>query len=214
MWSVEGRVVRSRAGATFLRTAWVVWFIALFGVVASETVGWRFLRPALERQLGAAAGVPVVIGEPFRARLLGDAPELTAQRVTVGVAAGLPAPHLLDADQVRLSWRWSDVWAAARGEALRMRELEMAWLDLHLVRDVRGHASWQLGSVPAARSWSPPVIERLAVHSGSVNVDDQPHALRIKSPIEPPGAHDEVPDHRPRLVLTHATTASALRAAP
>jgi uncharacterized protein involved in outer membrane biogenesis len=213
MWSVEGRVVRSRAGAILWRASWALLCGGLLLVVGGETVGWRFLRPALEHQLGAAAGVSVVIGEPFRARLLGP-PELTAQRLTVGVAAGVPAPHLLDADRVRLSWRWSDVWAAARGEALRMRELEVASLDLHLVRDVQGHASWQLGDVPAGQAWAPPVIERLAVHGGSVNVDDQPRALRMKAPIQPLGPRDEVSETPPRLVLTLATTASAARDAP
>jgi uncharacterized protein involved in outer membrane biogenesis len=213
MWSVEGRVVRSRAGAILWRASWALLSGGLLLVVGCEAVGWRFLRPALEHQLGAAAGVSVVIGEPFRARLLGP-PELTAQRLTVGVAAGVPAPHLLDADRVRLSWRWSDVWAAVRGEALRMRELEMASLDLHLVRDTQGHASWQLGDVPAGHAWAPPVIERLAVHGGSVNVDDQPRALRMKAPIEPLGPRDEVPETRPRLMLTLATTASAAHDAP
>ena len=95
-----------------------------------------------------------------------------------------------------------------------MRELEMASLDLHLVRDVQGHASWQLGDVPAGQAWAPPVIERLAVHGGSVNVDDQPRALRMKAPIQPLGPPDEVSETPPRLVLTLATTASAARDAP
>ena len=213
MWSVEGRVVRSRAGAILWRVSWALLCGGLLVVVGCEAVGWRFLRPALERHLGAAAGVSVIIGEPFRARLLGP-PELTVQRLTVGVAAGVPAPHLLDADRVRLSWRWSDVWAAARGDGLRMRELEMDSLDLHLVRDVQGHASWQLGDAPTGHAWAPPVIERLAVHGGNVNVDDQPRALRMKAPIEPLGPHDEGLQTRPRLVLTLATTASASRSVP
>jgi uncharacterized protein involved in outer membrane biogenesis len=210
----EGRrVVIWRRGARFLSGALALLVTGGAALLASEAAGWRFLRPALEQRLGAAAGVPVVIGEPFRARLL-RSPQISLQRLTVGVSAGLPAPHLLDASHVRLSWRWADLWAASRGDVLRVRELEMASLDLHLVRDAQGRASWQLGAATPARGWQPPLIERVAVHGGNVNVDDRPHALRLRTPIEPLSLHDEVPGSVPRLILTRAAGAAAAHGAP
>ena len=214
MWSVEGRhVVRRRRGTLLVSGALAFLVAAAFGVIVGEAAGWRFLRPALEHRLGLAAGVPVVIGEPFRARLL-NAPEITVRRLTVGVAAGLPAPHLLEADRVRLAWRWSDLWAASRGDVLRVRELEMASLDLHLVRNATGLASWQLGTAARAASWQPPLLERVAVHGGHVNVDDQPQALRMRTPIEPLSIDDEVPGSVPRLLLTRLAGAAAPRPVP
>jgi AsmA family protein len=130
--------------------------IALGVVVAvaalAEWRGWPMLRSPVENTLTRMAGVPVGFGgaeDRFALRLLGR-PRLVVSNLLVGAAPGPPAPHLLSGQDVTVAWRWPDAWRWWRGSAPpRLTRLDARTLDLNLLRDAEGRATWQIG--PADR---------------------------------------------------------------
>jgi len=147
----------------------------LLGLVVGEATGWPFLRGPLQRQAAKAAQVPVQFDGRFHLRLLGT-PQLQVGRLTVGAAQGVVAPHLLQADDALLAWRWGDLWRWRQGQPLHIDALHAQALDLQLLRLADGRASWALGSAkpPAAKEAPTPLprFGRLQVGAGRAVLDD------------------------------------------
>ena len=159
-------------------------------VVMAEAAGWPFLRGPLQRGMQRAAGVPVAIDGDFRLRLFWQ-PGLSAERLVVGPAHGIEAPHLLAADAVVLRWRWGDVWRFRQGQPLHIQSLQARHADAWLLRLADGRATWQLGtpeSTAATASTASPrpalIIDRLQVASGRVQVDDAPLQLQLVALVQ------------------------------
>ena len=149
-------------------------------VAVGEATGWPFLRGPLERALQRTLGVSVKLEGDFRTRLIWQ-PGLTAGRLVVGPADGIEVPHLMAADGVSLHWRWGDLWRFRRGQALHIQSLEAQHVDARLLRTADGRASWHLGlpaATPEARRPAP-VIERLQILTGRVQVEDTPLQLQL-----------------------------------
>lgn len=183
--------------------------LLLLAVAIGETTGWPVLRGALERVASDAAGVPVTTQGPFRARLIWQ-PGLEAGQLRVGAGGGLPLPYLLDGRDVRVAWRWSDLWRWRRGAPLRIDELSAGALDLNLVRTADGRASWQLGRRDAPRppgreADEMPRVGTLTLADGRVNIDDAPLdtqlALRVEGSESAEGAGARRRDAGYRLVV-------------
>ena len=144
---------------------------------ARPAAGACCARP-LQDALARAAGVPVQTSGRFDARLLWR-PRLDVEQLTIGAGGGVEAPHLLQGRDVLLEWRWSDLWRWRRGETLRVRALQAGALDLRLLRNADGHATWQLGSADRQpkdddpRRNGLPRIGLLAVNDGRIVVDDR-----------------------------------------
>jgi AsmA family protein len=119
--------------------------LVIAALAGAEWAGWPFLRRPLERQLSSVANVPVTIATPFRIRMLGS-PTLQAGQLRVAAADGTSAPFLLEASNVVLGLRWGDLWAAAHGGGVRVRDLRADSLQAHLMRSADGHANWQIGA--------------------------------------------------------------------
>ena len=168
------------------RSVWILLGISgalLLLVAVAEVAGWPFLRGPLQRSLQRLAGVSVQIEGDFQTRLFWQ-PGWTAARLVVGPANGIEAPHLLAADAVSLRWRWADLWRFRQGEALRIQSLEAQHVDAWLLRKADGRATWQLGEPGAevATTGAPrmaPVVERLQVVTGRVQVEDAPLQLQL-----------------------------------
>ncbi len=164
-------------------------------VAIAEARGWPFLRAPMARGLARAAGVPVDFGQDadrFALKLIGR-PSLEAASLTVGAAPGPAAPYLLSGRDLRLAWRWSDAWRWWRGStALRVASLDARTLDVNLLRDGDGRATWQIG--PGASKGSPPPagqarldltqIGMLSLGGGRIAFDDQPLATQLVVTIE------------------------------
>jgi AsmA family protein len=156
------------------------------GIAVGEATGWPVLRGPLENHASRAAQVPVQLGGHFQLRLLGP-PRLQVGQLTVGAAQGVEAPHLLQAEDALLAWRWGDLWRWRQGAPLRIRALTARTLDLRLLRLADGRASWALGAGKSASTPDtpdPPDLPRfgrLQVNAGHVVVDDAllDTALRI-----------------------------------
>mgnify|MGYP001170182745 CR=1 FL=1 len=170
---IASRLARSRR----LRGAAATLALLVVLLAVGEASGWPMLRVPLERLAARAAGVPVALDGSFRLQTVGR-PRIEVAHLRVGAAAGVPAPHLLDARGVTLAWRWADVWRwQRRGEALRLHAVSAGSLDAHLLRLADGRASWQLGPqskpVPAAADPTLPRVGRLRVTDGRITVDDK-----------------------------------------
>jgi uncharacterized protein involved in outer membrane biogenesis len=170
---------------------WGLAVLVIGGAVAvgvGEATGWPVLRGPVERQLTRAAGVPVVLAGDFRLRLLG-APSLATGQLTVGAASGVAAAHLLDAQGVRLDWRWRDLlrWRGSAQQPLRLRALQAAALDAQLIRQADGRASWHIGRAADddKRADRPlPHIEQLALRSGVIAIDDRISDTRLRIEVQ------------------------------
>jgi len=146
------------------------------GAGVSEALQWRYLKQPLQAALQRATGLPVQIDGEFRAQLL-RGPTLALQRLTVSSARFPGLEHLVDATDVRLRWRWPDLWRAAFGAPLQLRSLQVATLDAQLIRDVDGHTSWQQPGGPQDSSL--PRFGLLAIEQGHIRWTDATLATHI-----------------------------------
>ena len=94
-----------------------VLLVLVVGAVAlAEHRGWPMLRAPLERSLTDAAGVPVRLGGNFHLDLVTGS-RIAVQELYVGAADGVEVPHLVNARDVAIDWRWADLWHWWRGTA-------------------------------------------------------------------------------------------------
>ncbi len=186
--------VNGRSTGTHTRNArrparffWFVLAIAGFVIAlitAAEASGWPFLRGPLERNLQRLIGVSAQVDGDFRVQLLWR-PGLTAERLVIGPADGVAAPHLLQADAVALRWRWADLWRFRQGDALRIQSLTARHIDANLLHLADGRATWHLGlprqpassTAPAVRP--DPVIDHLQFDSGRIVLNHAPLQLQL-----------------------------------
>lgn len=173
--------VRRGGGVRAARIAVMALAVVAVALVAAEALGWRFLRAPLQAALASALGAEVRLDAPFRARLLRP-PGIELGALRVGAAPDSDVPFLVDAEGVRLRWRWRDLLALQRGERLRLRALEAERLEAHLRRDADGRASWHFAPPDpdaARRPVQLPEFGRLAVRDGRLHVDDAPSRLAL-----------------------------------
>ena len=83
----------------------------------------------------------------------------------------------MDATDVRLHWRWWDLWRAAFGAPLHLQSLQVATLDAQLIRDGDGHTSWQQPG--SAEEGALPRFGLLAIEQGHIRWTDAPLATHI-----------------------------------
>jgi uncharacterized protein involved in outer membrane biogenesis len=145
-------------------------------VIALEIAGWPFLRQPIERAIARSTGVPTTLQAPFKLHLFWR-PRLEVDHLNIGADSRFDVPHLLDARQVVLAWRWGDVWRWRKGEPLRVQALQAKTLDAHLLRKPDGQANWQLGGQtppkePQANGFDIPRFGRLTVGQGQIDWRD------------------------------------------
>lgn len=169
------------------RTSVLRWTLyALSAIVAllafAELVSWPFLRTLLRNQLQG---------------MLGVLPMLAVERAKVDTPPSIDAPHLLQADG--LSVRWSEVWRAARGQAMNIKSLAAERIDAHLIRRQDGAASCGLklaekdaGSTPAKPA-PLPTFERLVLRSGKIAYRDETLDVDIKATAQQTDSPSEKP---------------------
>ena len=166
------------AGRRAAAVALAVGAALIAAVAIGEATGWPVLRSPLESQLQRMAAVPVALEGRFHLSLIGQ-PALEVGRLRIGAAQGLELPHLVDGRDMRLAWRWGDLWRWRQGDApLRVRELSAQALDAHVVRDAQGRASWRLGrrdnAAPPEEANDMPQIDLLALRNGHLRIADAP----------------------------------------
>jgi AsmA family protein len=154
-----------------------------------ELSGWPFLRAPVESRLNQMFAVPVTLEGRFRTRLIVN-PHLAVERITVGAGGGVEVPHLLQARNFDVRWRWTDLWRARQGKTLRIRSLQASHIDVHAVRHSSGEASWNVvppSSGPAISGRAPapmPEIERLVLQQGDVAFKDDLLKITLQAHIQ------------------------------
>lgn len=219
--------MRSRAPAR--RIGWVL-FGLLLGCAAGEISGWPFLHATVERTLQAQLGRAVRLTEGgqegaagFSLRLLGSV-RMHLPAIEIGGPSWMPTPATLQAEAVDVEWRYADLWRARHGQALPVRALHAARLQLHLTRAPDGRASWQL-DVPASeaptsnpsnpsdtsdtsdtrtqtqrrRAAFTPGFGQLTVQSGSLHYDDAAARLQLQAQLSVQQDH-AAPEARTSLI--------------
>lgn len=178
--------------------SWRRWAVALavpavllLGFAMGEAAGWPFLRAPLENTLGSQLGRRVALapdGGDFSVRFLG-AVRVQASRLVVGAPDWSKAPHLLDGEDVSLELGWGALWRAWREpgvEALQVRRLDAARLDVHAERGSDGRASWLFGPAPTASSPAPaplPRFGRLGVADGVLHYTDAAQGTAVEAKL-------------------------------
>jgi uncharacterized protein involved in outer membrane biogenesis len=176
--------------------------VLVLGLAVGEASGWPVLRGPLQAALASSSGVPVLLDGRFHLRLLVQ-PQLSVGHLHIAAGGGMDRepggssdlPHLLDASNIEIGWRWLDIWRWRRGQPLHLRALRADKLDLRLLRADDGRASWQLGKLvpplanpqPIAPATAPPPIPRfgvLAVRQGLVLVDDKPLQTQLRIELQ------------------------------
>lgn len=166
------------------RAVWVLGglLVALaLALLLAEWAGWPFLRQPLQNAVARATGLNTQLEGNFRLRLLRP-PQLAVERLRIEGVPGFQVPHLVDARQVELRWRWADLWRWRQGEALRLRSLQAAELNAHLLRRADGRATW-LGArerrTQDDAASALPRFGRLAVGNGRIAWADQPQDIDL-----------------------------------
>ncbi len=163
----------------------------LVGLGICEALGWPFLAAPMQRWVGQALQRRVSLGadpaQPPQAviHLLGGV-QISAPHIEIGAPEWSQAPHMLAAQDARLTLGYADLWRARRGEPLRIRELRASRLDGHIERLADGRASWQFGrntQVPDTELMPTrvPAFGRLEVDAGTMTYRDALYAVDLDS---------------------------------
>lgn len=150
----------------------VALLLLIFAAIAlCEVLGWPFLRAPFERMASEQLHRQVQISAPFQLRLLGGV-HLKVGGLRIAAPAEFKAPYFLDSRDVRLALRYADIYHFKHGEDLRVKALEVAWIDLRLLRNENGLATWHFkrdDNVPRKRF---PVVEKLIATRGHADIVD------------------------------------------
>ncbi|BCM25344.1 hypothetical protein ZMTM_16030 [Methyloradius palustris] len=139
-------------------------------ITACEIAGWPFLRAPVEKFLKTKLERVVSLDAPFKLHLLGGV-KLEIGGLYIAAPDGFDAPYLVDAKNIALALRYSDLIQFKSAEAFRIKSLQVDSIDAKLIRHADGHATWQFK--PDDSPSNPiPIIETLIVKNGAAQFDD------------------------------------------
>lgn len=153
------------------------------GISLGEWLGWPFLAAPLRQAASKALDRQVTFTAPFQIRFLGGL-RLSVAQLGIAAPPWSASPHLLEAQDVALALRYTDLWHAYQGQPLRIQSLQARILDATLERQTDGRASWQFGTKPippSTRSTPIPQFGNLLVTKGMLRYKDAPLAVDIEA---------------------------------
>jgi uncharacterized protein involved in outer membrane biogenesis len=156
------------------RIGWAVLIIVAVLAIAllvCEKLGWPFLRAPAERFMNTRLERTVRLDAPFKLHLLGGV-KLDVGGLWISAPQGFDAPHLIDAKDVLLELRYTDLLKPDKTGPMRIKSLRVAQMDAVLVRNEDGSSSWQFRKNDAEPSRPFPTIETLVVRNGTALVRD------------------------------------------
>jgi len=176
----------ARPARRWLLIAAGIFAALIIGVGLCEATGWPFLVAPMQHWLATTLHRRVSFSEDPATqprvviRLLGRI-RIIAGTIEIGAPAWSQAPHMLRAQDARLTLGYVDLWRASRGAPLRVHELRAARLDGELERLADGRASWQFGDKPAVTEPAGrlPEFGRLEVDAGKVVYRDAVLAIDL-----------------------------------
>lgn len=152
-------------------------FLIVLAVLAAiiavcEIMGWPFLRKPVENFASKQLNREVRIEEPFELHLLGGI-SLSVGGLWIAAPQIFDAPYLLDAENITLKLRYSDLigWDSAT-EPFTIKLLKVKQIDAYLLRNEKG-ATWQFKEEQPDEQPTPfPMIDTLVVQQGSAVIKD------------------------------------------
>lgn len=147
-------------------------FAAVLAALAiCEILGWPFLRAPAERFMSQQLKREVRIEAPFKVRFLGRI-RLQVEGLWISAPPAFDAPYLVDAKNISLGLRYSDVLGKSETEPVRIKSLRVKQIDTHLIRNQDGDATWQFEKDESKAPTPFPRIETLVVEDGTAVVRD------------------------------------------
>ncbi|RQP25707.1 AsmA family protein [Piscinibacter terrae] len=153
-------------------------------VVCLEVLGWPFLAEPMQRWLSGSlhrrvsfaidGQTPASVVVRVLGRVRVEAPQLV-----IGPPAWSKTQHMIRASDAVVSFHYSDLWNAWRGEPLRIRMLEADELEADIERLADGRASWQVGTGADEHGLQLPLFDELKVRNGSLRWRDAVADLRL-----------------------------------
>lgn len=168
--SASSRKLSTRPGRIALVLLVIATVLAI-ALLVCEKLGWPFLRVPAERFMNTRLERTVRLDAPFKLHLLGGV-QLDVGGLWISAPQGFDAPHLIDAKDVLLELRYTDLLNPDKTGPMRIKSLRVAQMDAVLVRNEDGSSSWQFRKNDAEPSRPFPTIETLVVRNGTALVHD------------------------------------------
>lgn len=153
------------------------------GIALCEWWGWPFLATPLQRTASKALDRQVTLAAPVQIHFVGGL-RLSVAQLGIAAPTWSTAPHLVQAHEVALALRYTDLWRAYQGQPLRIHSLQATALNATLERQTDGRASWQFGAKPSTPSTDPmpvPLFGNLLVTQGVLRYKDVPWAIDVEA---------------------------------
>nr|WP_316639571.1 AsmA family protein [uncultured Roseateles sp.] len=147
-----------------------------------ELMGWPWLAEPLERRLSQRLDREVKLNangtrSGLRIHLLGGV-QVASDNLQVAGPSWNPGRPTLRASGVRMTLRYSDLWALHQGAPLRVKSLVAEQLNAALERRADGRTSWHFRDVADSSQATPGLVfDRLEVKRGEIGVLDDPLEL-------------------------------------
>ena len=157
----------------------------ILAFVVGEVMGWPFLRQPAERMLSQQLDRQIQLNAPFKLQLLGGI-RLSVGAIRIGSPSGFDAPYFVDANELELALRYSDLWQAYRTKSTspavpyRIKSLRAAVMDAYVIRNQDGTATWQFKQDDTTPPRPFPLIEHLYIGHGQALVQDAPALADLK----------------------------------
>jgi uncharacterized protein involved in outer membrane biogenesis len=175
-WALPGSsVLRRRLKFTAAALAAVLAAMIFAVAVLAAAVDAGYLRGPFIRFLTAHTGRQIQIDGRLEAHFFSLHPRLSAERVTIGNPSWTPKGTTAEAGEISLAIELP--WF---GHGFGIEKIETEATTLHLMRDSRGRANWQLHDPTEGRGGgSLPVVHSLSMLNIRVDLDDARRHLQF-----------------------------------
>lgn len=160
----------TRQSGRVMRIALIVLGVLVAIAIVCEILGWPFLRKPLENLASRQLNREVRIEAPFWLHLLGGI-TLDAGGLWIASPPQFKAPHLIDAENIKVGLRYADLIGRANDEPLNIKLLQVERMDAYMLRNDDG-ATWQFSEKPSETPTPFPNFETLVVQDGTALVQD------------------------------------------
>ena len=156
--------------------------LAALGVLTALALDAGYLRGPLLKVLARYTDRPIRVDGPLSLSILTRSPRLVAERVSIGNPAWTPPGNTATVGKITV------VFAAPHlGKELIIDRLQIESATLHLLRDVAGHANWQLQNPDRNAPRAMIIIRSLSMMDAHVLLDDAEKHRQFDGTIS---AHD------------------------
>ena len=163
--------------------------LAVLAVLAGIALDAGYLRGPLLKVLAAHLDRPIRVDGPLSLHIFTRNPRLVAEGIVIGNPAWTPRGETAEVGKLTV------VFATPRlGQELIVDRLQIDDARLHLIRDVAGHANWQLENPDQGAPRPLIVIRSLIVMGARVRLDDAQKHRQFDGSVSahdasgPPGA--------------------------